>query len=73
MCVCVRARSRVCVCMCAYYFVFVSAPGNADHIVTTIENGRLIATVNGRKGTVCDDFATNALAMVVCREQGINT
>ena len=35
--------------------------------------GRLLASVNGQQGTVCDDFATNALAMVVYRELGFNT
>lgn len=51
-----------------------TAPGNADTIETTIEGGgskgRLIATVNGRQGTVCNNIATNAVAIVVCRRLG---
>ncbi|XP_070176422.1 scavenger receptor cysteine-rich domain-containing protein DMBT1-like isoform X2 [Littorina saxatilis] len=57
--------------------VTCTAPSSAPKIVSTIDgggsSGKLIAVVNGHSGTVCDDFATNALAMVVCRELGINT
>ncbi|XP_076436243.1 scavenger receptor cysteine-rich type 1 protein M160-like [Babylonia areolata] len=57
--------------------VTCTAPTNADRIVSTIEGGdsmgRLVVSVNGQQGTVCDDYATNALAMVVCRELGLNT
>ncbi|KAL8604302.1 hypothetical protein ACOMHN_023672 [Nucella lapillus] len=46
-------------------------------IVASIEGGgsrgRLNAIVNGQRGTVCDDKASNALAAVVCRQLGFNT
>ncbi|KAL8599291.1 hypothetical protein ACOMHN_008006 [Nucella lapillus] len=46
-------------------------------IVDSIEGGgsrgRLNAIVNGQRGTVCDDGASNALAAVVCRQLGFNT
>ncbi|KAL8611733.1 hypothetical protein ACOMHN_038986 [Nucella lapillus] len=46
-------------------------------IVASIEGGgsrgRLNAIVNGQRGTVCDDWASNALAAVVCRQLGFNT
>ncbi|XP_076455166.1 scavenger receptor cysteine-rich domain-containing protein DMBT1-like [Babylonia areolata] len=56
--------------------VTCQAPPGADRIVPEItggSRGQLLVTVNGRKGTVCDDYATNALAMVVCRQLGFNT
>ncbi|KAL8562352.1 hypothetical protein ACOMHN_066066 [Nucella lapillus] len=57
--------------------VVCTPASDVDHIVSVLEHsgssGRLIAAVNGVKGTVCDDHATNALAMVVCREQGLTT
>ncbi|KAK7444250.1 hypothetical protein BaRGS_00040422, partial [Batillaria attramentaria] len=57
--------------------VACTQPANADHIVATLDGGgtrgRLLATVNGQQGTVCDDYATNGIAMVVCRELGFNT
>ncbi|XP_025112202.1 deleted in malignant brain tumors 1 protein-like isoform X2 [Pomacea canaliculata] len=62
---------------CSHYEdvgVTCTPPGNADTIETTIEGGgskgRLIATVNGRQGTVCNNIATNAVAIVVCRRLG---
>ncbi|PVD22130.1 hypothetical protein C0Q70_17934 [Pomacea canaliculata] len=34
---------------------------------------RLIVSVNGQQGVICDHNATNAIAMVVCNELGLNT
>lgn len=61
----------VCVCVCE------TAIGGGDHIISMIEGGgskgRLIVSVNGQQGVICDHNATNAIAMVVCNELGLNT
>ncbi|PVD22132.1 hypothetical protein C0Q70_17937 [Pomacea canaliculata] len=57
--------------------VSCTAPGGGDHIISMIEGGgskgRLIVSVNGQQGVICDHNATNAIAMVVCNELGLNT
>ncbi|KAL8625954.1 hypothetical protein ACOMHN_012546 [Nucella lapillus] len=57
--------------------ILCQALANQTTIVPMIEGngslGRLLVTIGTRQGSVCDDYATNAVAMIVCRQLGFNT